>query len=155
MADFIPKTDKQAEFVKEARENLAQGKDLNTAAKEAAVAVYDTKYEAARLLKNATIRAGLGLDDPEVKSAYESLVLGGLEDARNGVFPEWLGSDPKLKLDFYKTHFNKAGDALITKTERHINEDGDFAGKSSHELEFFKNNGRWPDTIPGKPEDIN
>jgi hypothetical protein len=151
MASLGLKTEKQASFVKLVQEQVSGGADLDIAAKKAAGDVYGDKYKGSKLLKVPVIREELGLDDPAAATRFGNALFRSWERAEfEGIFPDWIEevgdktAKAKLKLDFLKAKESKLGDKYITKTERIIQDEGDFSGRSDVEIQFHIFAGRFP-----------
>jgi hypothetical protein len=140
------KTIAQKVFVDAAKRGVEQGKDPETALRDAAA---ETGFKGT---PNApVVRQDLGLDSEESKATFGSIAMSRFLEANQGIFPQWILDVPdiaaraKLMLDYLKTFKGTLETALVTKTEKQVIEDPRFAGRSAEDIVFWMTHDcRWP-----------
>lgn len=135
-------------FVETAEKAVLEGKTPETALVEASQKAYG--HDRAM---PAVARQELGLDQEETRLDFGRMSVAEFKKAMNGQFPEWLGTDPKLRLEYMKTFKGTLETALITKQERHVVETDDTRGRSNEEIEHRLRHGKWPEDMTLDAED--
>lgn len=142
----LGKTLRQKDYIDKATEAVKNGATPDAALKEAKQGLYETGTALAPM-----VRKELGLDDEETKETFGKIVAGEFLRAHTGQFPQWIEDVPdeanrgKLKMDYLKTYKHTLSDAVITKKEKHIHEEGEFAGRTNEEIQYFATHGVWPE----------